>query len=152
VTAKSNLGRVLSRLRRLAASRLARSGFNPSRYPHLEIRNDDKGEFDELCVTFADGTVHMETMDTDSCYIGFYWDDGRYCQLWFGIKNRKNLWYNHDHGTSDPPRYTALGVDRKPWMPDYGALAASAMSDSAQDAQRLDPKGASATREAGDAQ
>jgi hypothetical protein len=115
----------LSWLRHRAANlrcRLAGSRFNPSRVPHLELRPDDKGEFDELCAAFADGSVHMETMDKDSCYIGFYWDDGRYCQLWFGVKGKK-LWYNHEHGTSEPPRYAAQGIDRKPWMPDYGALA-----------------------------
>lgn len=102
---------------------LGPKGEYPSRVPHLEFRPDDRGEFDEIVATFADGVVHAEMMDDSSCYVGFYWDDGRYCQWWFGAKKGK-LWNNHEDGQSEPPRYTAQGVDRKPWLPDYGAKEA----------------------------
>lgn len=87
--------------------------------PALEFRPDHEGEFDEIVARFADGMVHVETMNDTGCYVGFYWDDGRYCQWW--ISSKKKLHYHHDEGQSEPPRYTAQGVDRKPWLPDYAA-------------------------------
>lgn len=90
---------------------------------HLEFRPDTNDKFDELVARFADGIVHAEMMGGKSIYIGFYWDDGRYCQLWLGSK--KKLWVNHEHGAGEPPRYSAHGVDRKPWMPDYTKLASA---------------------------
>ena len=90
--------------------------------PHLEIRPDIDGSFDEIVATFADGMVHAEMMDDDSCYVGFYWDDGRYCQWWFSVEKKK-LWNRTEHGKGDPPRYTAQGVDTRPDLPDYMALA-----------------------------
>lgn len=95
----------------------------------LEIRPDEDGEFDEIVARFADGMVHAEMMDDDCCYVGFYWDDGRYCQWWFGTErkgHKRRLWNNVEHGQMTPPRYTAQGVDTKPHLPDYGAIAASA--------------------------
>jgi hypothetical protein len=124
-----DFGRVLwtglSSLRDRAATRLAGSRVNPSREQHLEIRPDSQGEFDEIVARFADGMVHAEMMSDKSCYVGFYWDDGRYCQWWFGT-NRGKLWNNHEDGIGDPPRYTAHGIDTKPWLPDYNAIATEA--------------------------
>lgn len=92
----------------------SRSGI-PNAEPHLEFRQDDRGEFDEIVARFADGMVHAEMMTDKSCYVGFYWDDGRYCQWWFGARGK--LWNNHEEGTGEPPRYTAQGVDTKPHLP-----------------------------------
>lgn len=78
----------------------------------LEFRSDaTDGSFDEIVARFADGMVHVETMSDTGCYVGFYWDDGRYCQWW--ISSKKKLRYSHEDGQSDPPRFTAWGVDRK---------------------------------------
>ncbi len=74
----------------------------PCAVPHLALRQDEDGGFDEICAAFADGSVHVEMMDDNSCYVGFYWDDGRYCQWWFGARGK--LWNNVEHGTSEPPR------------------------------------------------
>jgi hypothetical protein len=71
--------------------------------------------------------VHVEMMSDKSCYVGFYWDDGRYCQWWFGT-NKGKLWNNHEDGDDEPPRYTAQGVDRKPWLPDYNKIAREALA------------------------
>ncbi len=78
----------------------------------LEFRPDQKGRFDEMVARFADGMVHVETMSGKSCYVGFYWDDGRYCQLW--ISGDKKLKYHHEDGIGKSPRFTAQGVDRGP--------------------------------------
>jgi hypothetical protein len=75
----------------------------------LEFRPRDNGDFDEIVARFADGMVHVETMDDKSCYVGFYWDDGRYCQWW--VSSKKKLSYHHEDGQGDPPRFTAQGVD-----------------------------------------
>lgn len=83
-------------------------GFDPSR--RLEFRPDIDGEFDEIVARFADGMVHVETMTDKSCYVGFYWDDGRYCQWW--ISSSKKLSYSHGDGQSDPPRFNAWGVEQ----------------------------------------
>lgn len=66
----------------------------------LEFRPSYLGEFDEIVARFADGTVHVETMDKKGCYIGFQWDDGRYCQLW--ISSDKKLRYRHEDGVAMP--------------------------------------------------
>lgn len=67
----------------------------------LEFRPDYKGRFDEIVARFADGMVHVETMSSTSCYVGFYWDDGRYCQWW--ISSDRKLQYYHEDGRHDPP-------------------------------------------------
>ena len=90
------------------ASGLGPSGFDPAR--RLEFRPDDRGEFDEIVARFADGMVHVETMSKTGCYVGFYWDDGRYCQWW--IRSDKKLRYHHEDGDGEQPRFTAWGVDR----------------------------------------
>ena len=77
----------------------------------LEFRPDHEGQFDEIVARFADGMVHVETMSNKSCYVGFYWDDGRYCQWW--ISADKKLRYSHEDGQHEPPRFTAWGLDRK---------------------------------------
>jgi len=77
----------------------------------LEFRPDHKGEFDEIVARFADGMVCVETMDDNSCYVGFYWDDGRYYQWW--ISSKKTLRYHHEDGMGDPPRFTAQGIDTR---------------------------------------
>ena len=74
---------------------------------HLEFTPDRKGNFDEICARFADGMVHVETMSSKGCYVGFYWDDGRYCQWW--ISSDKKLRYHHADGQGDPPLYAANG-------------------------------------------
>lgn len=74
---------------------------------HLEFRPDHKGRFDEICARFGDGMVHVETMTDKSCYVGFYWDDGRYCQWW--ISSDKKLRYHHEDGVGKPPMYAANG-------------------------------------------
>ncbi len=79
--------------------------------PQLEFRPDHAGKFDEIVARFADGMVHVETMSGKTCYVGFYWDDGRYCQWW--ISSGKKLSYNHEDGQREPPRFTARGIDRK---------------------------------------
>lgn len=76
---------------------------------HLEFHPDHKGKFDEIVARFADGMVHVETMSGNACYVGFYWDDGRYCQWW--ISSKKRLHYHHEDGKSAPPRFNAQGVD-----------------------------------------
>lgn len=76
----------------------------------LEIRPDHEGKFDELVARFADGMVVAEDLGSNGCHVGFYWDDGRYCDWWIGGK--KKLRYNHEDGIGDPPRFTAHGVDR----------------------------------------
>lgn len=65
----------------------------------LEFRPDDKGRFDELVARKPD-MVHVETMTDKAVYIGFYWDDGRYCQLW--INADKKLRYSHEAGFASP--------------------------------------------------
>ena len=60
----------------------------------LEIRPDSDGEFDEIVARFADGMVHVETMSDKSCYVGFYWNDGR--QLQWYISSKKPLRYHHE--------------------------------------------------------
>jgi hypothetical protein len=85
----------------------------------LELRPDHKGKFDELVARFADGMVHAEMMSGKGLYIGFYMDDGRQCQMW--ITSDKKLQINTEISKTDPPRYTAQGVDTKPHLPDYGA-------------------------------
>lgn len=89
-----------------------------SNLPHLEFRPDSRGEFDEIVARFADGMVHAEMMDDKSCYVGFYWDDGRYCQWWFGTKKGK-LWNDHEDGDNPPPRYTAHEIDTRPDEPSF---------------------------------
>jgi len=74
---------------------------------HLEFTPDHKGNFDEICARFADGMVHVETMSRKGCYVGFYWDDGRYCQWW--ISSDKKLRYHHADGKDKPPLYAANG-------------------------------------------
>jgi len=130
------------------ASRLGHTASVPSAVPHLEIRHDENGELDEIVATFADGVVHAEMMDQDHCYVGFYWDDGRYCQWWFGVEKKK-LSNRTEHGQGTPPRYTAQGVDTRPDLPDYGALAASAIeARQGRDGEtRLDAKHESAVAE-----
>lgn len=91
-------------------SRLGPTGFDPSR--RLEFGPDHKGRFDEMVARFADGMVHVETMSKKGCYVGFYWDDGRYCQWW--ISSDKKLEYYHEDGNGEPPRFTAWGIDRTP--------------------------------------
>lgn len=76
----------------------------------LEFRPDHKGQFDEIVARFADGMVHVETMSKKSCYVGFYWDDGRVCQWW--INSDKKLEYHHETGMGDPPRFDAWGRER----------------------------------------
>ena len=78
--------------------------------PALEFRPDYKGRFDEIVARFADGMVHVETMSKTGCYVGFYWDDGRWCQWW--INSAKKLEYIHDDCVDRPTRFTAQGVDR----------------------------------------
>jgi hypothetical protein len=92
------IGRVLrtglSRLRRLAAARLAPTGFNPSR---IEFRPDSRGNFDELVARFKDGFVFFEDLGENGLYVEFSWNDGRYCQFWAAAKRGK-LAYNHEEG------------------------------------------------------
>jgi hypothetical protein len=73
--------------------------------PWIEFRPDEKGNFDEI-VALKPDMVHVETMSKSSCYIGFYWDDGRYCQFWFHSTKGK-LGYSHEHGSHPMP--AALG-------------------------------------------
>lgn len=72
----------------------------------LEFRPDDKGRFDEIVARKPD-MVHVETMTGKSVYIGFYWDDGRYCQLW--ISSDKKLSYHHEDGV----RRAAQGTEAR---------------------------------------
>ena len=67
---------------------------------HLEFRPRANGDFDEIIARFGDGTVHVETMSGRSCYVGFYWDDGRFCQ-WY-ISSTGKLSYYHEHGCHEP--------------------------------------------------
>ena len=83
--------------------------------PHLEFRPDDKGRFDEIVARFGDGMVHVETMSKRSCYVGFYWDDGRYCQWW--ISSAGKLAYHHEDGISPPPCYNSQGDEQVPTRP-----------------------------------
>ena len=85
----------------------------------LELRPDCHGEFDELIAKFADGQIVAEMMSDKGIHIGIYWDDGRYCDWW--LTSKKKLRHNVEHGSDAPPRYTAAGVDRMPWLPDYSA-------------------------------
>lgn len=64
----------------------------------LEFRPRENGDFDEIVARFADGSVHVETMSDKGCYVGFYWDDGRYCQWW--ISSKKKLEYHHEDGNT----------------------------------------------------
>lgn len=66
----------------------------------IEFRPDHKGHFDEI-VAHKPDMVHVETMDKGSCYIGFYWDDGRICQFWIHAEKGK-LKYDHEHGQTQP--------------------------------------------------
>lgn len=66
----------------------------------IEFRPDHKARFDEIVARNPD-MVHVETMSKSSCYIGFYWDDGRYCQFWIHADKGK-LGYYHEHGKSAP--------------------------------------------------
>lgn len=68
--------------------------------PHLEFRPDENGEFDEIVARFADGMVHVETMSDKDCYVGFSWNDGRFCQ-WY-ISSGKALKYHHEQGKDGP--------------------------------------------------
>lgn len=80
--------------------------------PHLEFRPRENGEFDEMVARFKDGVVHIETLSKGSCYIGFQWDDGRYCQ-WY-VSSKKKLHYHHESGSVlTPPRFTAQGIDTR---------------------------------------
>jgi hypothetical protein len=106
---------------------LGPKGEHPSREEHLEFRPDHRGEFDELVARFADGMIFAEMMDDSSIFIDISWDDGRYCHWWLGTEKKK-LWHNFEHGKDEPPRYTAQGIDTKPWLPDYGKLAAETLA------------------------
>lgn len=79
----------------------------------LTFRPDSDGEFDEIVANFADGGVHVETMSDQGCYVGFYWDDGRYCQWWITCTGRGKLQYQHDDGHDKPPKFpSGYGNDR----------------------------------------
>jgi hypothetical protein len=95
----------------------------------LELRPDHKGKFDELVARFADGMVHAEMMSGKGLYIGFYMDDGRTCQMW--ISSDKKLHIETSEHAGNPPRYTAQGVDTKPHLPDYAALAKASLDSPA---------------------
>lgn len=82
----------------------------------LEFSPDHKGRFDEITARFADGMVHVETMSKTGCYVGFYWDDGTYCQWW--ISSDKKLGYHHESGKGGPPKYDAWGRPNALILPD----------------------------------
>jgi hypothetical protein len=118
------------------------SGFDPSRW--LEIRPDSKGEFDEVYARFADGMFCLETMTDKSVWIGLECDDGRYFHLW--ISSSGKLRYTHEDGDGDPPRFTASGVDRKPW------LASGTLTEGGDAKQAPGDSLSGPTAESGDAQ
>lgn len=66
----------------------------------LELRPRDNGEFDEIVARFVGGMVHVETMSATSCYVGFYWNDGRILQ-WY-INSARKLTYHHEVSHDDP--------------------------------------------------
>ena len=82
----------LSTLRDRAASRLAGSRFNPSRY---EFHQDSRGKFDELFARFSDGSVFFEDLGENGLFVDLSWDDGRGVRLWAAAK-RGCLAYNHE--------------------------------------------------------
>lgn len=107
----------------------------------LEFRPDEKGEFDEIVAAFADGSVHVETMSDQGCYVGFYWDDGRYCQWWIGVKGRSKLTYQHDDGHGNPPKFPtgyaraaldASGEDELPTSANVSRLAEALLNECAE--------------------
>lgn len=83
----------------------------------LELRPDDKGGFDELVARFANGMVHVETMNAKGVYIGIYCDDGKAHQLW--ISSDKKLRYNEADASGQPPKFTAWG-EPNPLLPAKG--------------------------------
>lgn len=87
----------------------------------IELRPDHVGDFDELIARFADGTVHVETLSDNMVWIGFQHDDGRRHRL--VVSSKKKLRYIEEDESGPPPRYTAQGVDRRPDLPDYEAIA-----------------------------
>jgi len=78
----------------------------------MEVRPDSDGAFDEMVARFADGMVHVEMMDDNRVYIGFYRDDGRGHQLW--ISSKKKLRCNEEKANGSPPRFTAWGIEQSP--------------------------------------
>ena len=75
----------------------------------VEFRPRESGKFDEIVARFADGMVHVETMTGKTCYVGFYWDDGRYCQWW--ISSDKKLHYRHEDGIRAPSAGLAVRAE-----------------------------------------
>lgn len=67
----------------------------------LEVRNRENGKFDEIVARFANGSVHVETLSGKGCYVGFYWDDGRFCQWW--INSDSKLKYHCEQGEYRQP-------------------------------------------------
>ena len=62
----------------------------------VELRPAADGTFDEILATFADGKVHVETLDDKSVYIGIYKGEGPQThglQLW--INSNGVLRYSH---------------------------------------------------------
>lgn len=105
----------------------------------LEFRPREDGSFDEIVARFADGMVHVETMSDKSCYVGFYWDDGRYCQWW--ISSRKRLEYHHEDGMSEPPRFTAQAIEARRAETGTGSVEDESAVGSADAAEPQDHPG-----------
>lgn len=96
----------------------------------LEFRPRANGKFDEIVAHFADGMVHVETMSATGCYVGFYWNDGRYCQWW--INSKKTLEYHHEHGRNTQPTAPDLiAGDADLIVPPYATKADSDGDDGA---------------------
>lgn len=72
----------------------------------IELRPDADGGFDEIVARFADGMVHVETLDDRSVYVGFYKPaDGPTAsglQLWISSKGILN--YVHEDIAPAPAR------------------------------------------------
>ena len=98
----------LSRLRRRAESTFV-SPVPASIPSRLEFRPDGKGEFDELVARFSDGGAFIETMNDQSVYIDFSWNDGLHCQLWISCGGKAKLRYYHEDGQGAAPRFDAFG-------------------------------------------
>ena len=56
----------------------------------VEVRFDERGEFDELCIKSA--MVHLEMMDDRTLWIGFYIPGREYpIRVWVKSKNRLSI-------------------------------------------------------------
>ena len=86
----------------------------------IELRPHEDGSFDEIVARFADGIVHVETMDDSSVYVGFSkpaeGPTTSGLQLWIRA-DRKELRYSHSDMGSAPADALARWAEAHPAPP-----------------------------------